>query len=74
VTAEAGYSINDVVILSPGMNDWTNNRGISIVPDATNLVIRYGSVAQPIAVNDKTTGNATALTNANWTVTFRAWV
>jgi hypothetical protein len=42
------------------------SRGLVIVPDATNLNIRFGSNANAFAALNKTTGTAAALTNANW--------
>lgn len=70
-TAEFGYSIGDEVIFNSG--DQNANRGCSIVPDATNLTIRYGSAANTFNVNNKTTGASAAITNASWVAIFKAW-
>lgn len=71
LTAEGGYSIGDEVIFNSG--DQNAGRGCSIVPDATNLNIRYGSAANTFNVNNKTTGASFAITNANWAAIFKAW-
>lgn len=70
-TGEHGYSIGDEVIWNSG--DQNANRGCSIVPDATNLNIRYGSGANTFNVNHKTTGASSAITNASWVAIFKAW-
>lgn len=61
-TAELGYSIGDTVQVE---GDIASN-----VPDATNLNIRYRSVAASIC--HKTTGVLTAITAANWKARFYA--
>lgn len=64
-TAQAGYSVNDVVFVND-LSANQNDVGVSIVPDGTNLNVRYGSKASVFTIPNKTTGDATALTNANW--------
>jgi len=61
-TAELGYSVGDVV--------QQQGDAASIVPDATNLNIRYKNAA--IAVVNKTTGALTSITAANWNARFFA--
>jgi hypothetical protein len=73
-TAEANYSVNDVVILTPNSNAYAANAaGVSIVPDATNLVMRYGSAANAFHILNKTSGAAAVLTNANWRFVVKAF-
>jgi archaellum component FlaG (FlaF/FlaG flagellin family) len=73
-TAELGYSINDEVEISTGQQDsLANTRGLSVVPDATNLNIRYGSQTTTFSLVRKDTGVAAAATNANWKLVMRAW-
>jgi hypothetical protein len=74
-TAEFGYSIGDEVMVNVAGNDpnGANDRGISIVPDGTNVNVRYGLTASPFAIMDKTTGLAQGITNANWRLIIRAW-
>lgn len=74
ITGELGYTAGDEVLLSAGMpSEATANRGISIVPDATNVNIRYGSAATTFVLPNKSTGVASAATNANWRLVIRAW-
>lgn len=61
-TAELGYSVGDTVQVE---GDIASN-----VPDATNLNIRYRSVATSIC--HKTTGDLTSITAANWKARFTA--
>lgn len=70
-SAEGNFSVGDEVIFNSG--DQNAHRGCAIVPDATNLVIRYGSDANTFNVNNKTTGASFAITNASWVAIFKAW-
>lgn len=69
LTAEAGYSIGDVVV-NPGYNI-NGSRGFSCVVDSTNLNIRYGSQT-PLQLLNKTTGTVAIMTSANWAAVFYA--
>lgn len=71
LTAEHGYSIGDEVPWHTG--DANAGRGCSVVPDATNLNVRFGSNANTFNVINKTTGASAAITNANWAAIFKAW-
>ena len=62
-TAELGYSIGDVVSGSGG-------NAPAMWPDATNLNVRFCSVA--VSLQHKTTGVLTAITSANWKARFLA--
>lgn len=74
LTAESGYSIGDEVIINPATSgEGSLNRGISIVPDATNINIRFGSDNPPILMMNKSTGAFTGATSANWKLIIRAW-
>lgn len=70
-TTELGYPVDDVVLLAPGRND--SNRGLAVVPDETNIFIRFGSGAAPLAVMNKTTGGEGGITPANWRLVVKAW-
>lgn len=73
-TAEGGYSIGDEVFMNPHVNKTsTNDQGVSIVPDSTNLNIRYGAFANAFSGLRKDTGVTFGFTNANWNAVFRAW-
>jgi phage-related tail fiber protein len=67
LTAEAGYSVGDEVFVSQAAQ--------SLVPDATNINVRFGSTAgTSYSVMHKTTGvTPTGITNANWQLVVRAW-
>lgn len=71
VTGEAGYTTGQVV-QQGGVTSGTANQGFSAIMDATNLTVRFGSAATTFTVPHATTGAATALTNANWTIRFYA--
>jgi len=70
-TAEIGYSVGDVTEVS-GTQDSSVSYGLAVVPDAVNLVCRYGANANAFFLLNKTTGVAEAVTNANWRVILRA--
>jgi len=72
-SSEGGYSANDRVIVNPHQEGGgAANRGVSIVPDGTNLNIRFGSNTQAFEILNKTDGNTFVATNGNWTAEFAA--
>lgn len=71
ITANGGYSIGDEVLINPSSNEAGSNFGLSIVPDPTNMNIRYG---QGFQINRKDTGNFINVVSANWRLVVRAWV
>jgi hypothetical protein len=75
-TAELGYSIGDEVIVNPHQNvgGASVNHGLSVVPDSTNLNVRYGSNSQIFVLIHKTTGVSTFITNVNWKMIILAWI
>ena len=74
-TAELGYSIGDEVLINPAGNDpnGTVERGISIVPDGTNVNVRYGAATFVIGIMRKDTGQSANITLANWKLIIRTW-
>lgn len=70
-TAENGYSIGDILVLAYGGN-LANNQGISVVVDATNINVRFGSAATLYNIVRKDTGATANITNANWKIRFLA--
>lgn len=71
LTAEHGYSIGDVIIVNNASNDVGSGstsiaRGLSIIPDATNITLRYGAGGTVFGYVNKSTGASVALVNANW--------
>jgi len=69
VTAEANYSIGDEILVTAA----NSSNGVVVVPDATNLNVRFGSNGSPMLTNNKSTGAGATLTNANWKLVVRAW-
>ena len=64
-TAEAGYSVGDVVTIS-------SSSGIPAMwPDATNINVRFNNTVVP-AVNNKSSGAGTNINPANWKARFFA--
>lgn len=74
ISAEKNYSVNDEIFFNPmATGDSGGNEGISIVPDATNLNIRYGSQTNVFVIVDKTTGASAVGDLTKWNVIFDAW-
>lgn len=72
-TGEHGYSANDILIEPFEFGaDATNNTGCAIVPDGTNLNVRYGSNANVFLILVKNTGAIQVTTLANWKARFYA--
>jgi hypothetical protein len=69
-TAEGGYSVNDetTACMAPSQSSFAN--ALSIVPDATNLNIRFGGA---LSVIRKDTGGSFTITPTNWRLRIRAW-
>lgn len=75
VTADAGYTTGQELPTFPFVNITAGGSfGLSVVPDATNLTIRFASTAPVFYVAHATTGVATNIVSANWRIVFRAWV
>lgn len=73
-TIDNGWAVNDVVEVAPGVTASAGNSGFAAYSDATNIYIRFGSLAtNPILYYNKTTGASIALTSANWRMIVRAW-
>lgn len=74
VTNDGGYTAGAELVggLLAGA-DLSTGRGIVIVPDATNLNVRYGSDGTVFEVLNFGTGGTVGLTNGNWRLVLRAW-
>lgn len=72
-TAEHGYAIGDVVAANPHFTGYNASYGLSIVPDATNINVRYGSPAATFRMISKDLGALVDFTNANWKLIVRAF-
>lgn len=74
-TADLNHSVGNFLLVSGAADfDGTNSKGVSVVPDATNLNIRFGSTASAFTILNKTTGAAGSITNSSWRAVFRAFV
>ncbi|TIR91896.1 MAG: hypothetical protein E5X08_16805 [Mesorhizobium sp.] len=72
-TAEFGYSIGQEIKESMGLT--TSNLGVTIVPDAANMNVKFGSSSPPVfSALNFSTGASVSLTNANWKMVVRAWL
>lgn len=74
-TSEYGYAIGEELLVNPAGNDpaGTGSRGLSIVPDGTNIDITYGAQANMINIIRKDNGLVEEATSANWKLIIRAW-
>ena len=70
-TAEGGYTVGYTTAWSHHQAYGISDVGVAIVPDATNLNIRYGA-GSPLMLT-LNSGVAFTITNANWKAIFRAW-
>ena len=75
LTAECAYSIGDKVhVVNVHATSTTDNQGVGIVVDATNLNIRFGNSGACFGpLINFTTGVGCAFTNANWAVVVEAF-
>lgn len=75
-TAELGYAIGDVLIIAGGAADHIGNSnayGVAVVPDSTNVVVKFGANNFAAGLINKSTGALTGPTAANWKLVVRAW-
>jgi len=74
-TTEHNYSVDDELMIPFGADSTssTDNYGVSVAADSTNISIRYGSASQVFRILNKTTGANSNITIANWKLIVRAW-
>jgi hypothetical protein len=72
VTTEANYAVGDIVPVPLGSMG-AAVYSATVVPDATNLNVRYANNATPFYVIDKTTGSPAGITPAKWSFFLRAF-
>lgn len=72
VTAELGYSVGDEVWHPSAYINGSDDNGLQVVADATNVVV-VGGQNFPGAVMNKGTGVVTAITPGNWRVKIKAF-
>ena len=71
LVAELGFSVGDIVSISFASAE--KERGITVLPDSTNLVIRYGKNGDVFNILDFTEGKSQNLTNENWSLRMTAY-
>lgn len=71
-SAELGYSTNDVLAIGFLPSGDGTSYGLSVVPDSTNLNVRFSSAGQRVVRKD--TGVVNTITNASWVIVFRAYL
>lgn len=70
-TNDGAYVVGNEVIINPNMSTTdTSGRGISIIPNATNMVVRYGDTNLRIIDAD---GTLLTIINSRWRLVVRAW-
>lgn len=72
-TADLNYSVGDEVPYFLSTGQAVNNQGVSMVPDATNLNVRFGSNVSVFSIPNKTTGVTANITITSWKFVARAW-
>lgn len=70
---EFGYIAGQRAHIQPGTHDVTNGRGISVIIDATNITIRYGSDSKSMTVMRADNGGTNGITNASWKLRVKAF-
>lgn len=72
---EHGYSQNDEVGITTQMisRGGLASRGCTLVPDATNVEVYFGSEVGTFDIINKSDGTEEIITNAKWKLIVRAW-
>jgi hypothetical protein len=76
-TINLGYSVGDEqpVPIGIGNDEASQNRGISVVPNATSLSIRFGSESGSVfLLPNKSSGDRGAIIDSRWNLIIRAYV
>lgn len=72
VNAILGYSVGDEVVVGTSDASPAASRGVSVVPDAVNINLRYGSDASVYQIPNKGTGVYGGINNADWSLVIKA--
>lgn len=77
-SSEGGYSNGNVVPIWPqgaqgNITGGSAAPGVSVITDATNITLRYGSAVAAFQIVNASTGNAFNITNSNWKLRVKAW-
>lgn len=71
-SADLNYSVDDEVMI--GMDgDGSFFQGCAVIPDSTNVIVKYGSFSSVFVLVDKSTGQANGIDNTKWVFIIRAW-
>ena len=73
ITAQNGYSVNDIIDVVPSENRTGLEEGFGSVVDATNITLRIAANG-PGIYQEKNTGATSVLTATNWQVQVRAFI
>jgi hypothetical protein len=77
LTSELGYTAGQEYLIGAGVHESNGNanQGSSIVSDATNIVVRFGSQTGGVygIINGGTGSDTVSITNANWALIVRAY-
>lgn len=69
-----GFTTGDVVSINPGFTgDAAGNRGTSVVSNATNILVRFGSSTAAFSLMRHDTGDFTNATNTEIKLIVKAW-
>lgn len=76
VSSDSGYSAGDYLVVATTGHSNSGSLGASVVPDATNINVRFGSGigSASFYIPRKDNGTLSAIDNANWRFVVRAWV
>lgn len=72
-TAEYSFAIADEILVDANSSDATTSRFNVVRVTTSRVVIRFSNATECFATANDNTGAAVALTNANWTLTVRAY-
>ena len=73
ISAQNGYSVNDIIDVVPSENRTGLEEGFGSVVDATNITLRIAANG-PGIYQEKNTGATSVLTATNWQVQVRAFI
>lgn len=72
-SAEGNYSAGDWVRVEDASDNDSSGRGVMVLPDATNVNIRFSATAAAFSLINKTSGVNFLATNSNWRFRVLAW-
>ncbi|WP_295532885.1 hypothetical protein [uncultured Thioclava sp.] len=75
-TADNGYSVGDELLINPSLNvAGAYDSGVALVPDATNIDVRFGANGNVLQIIHKTSGGRAPIASGTtaWKFFVRAW-